>query len=74
MDKDGFVEKEDFTRTFNHFSDKQVDRIYEQYDADLNGKMDFKEFKNFMVKSKKKGSFKRHSSVPPPSRSSIAHH
>ena len=74
LDKDGFVEKEDFTRTFNNFSNAQVDRIYEQYDEDLNGKMDYKEFKNFMVKNQKKGSYKRHSSVPPPSRSSLAHH
>ena len=74
IDKDGFVEKEDFTRTFNNFSNAQVDRIYEQYDEDLNGKMDYKEFKNFMVKNQKKGSYKRHSSVPPPSRSSLAHH
>ena len=74
LDKDGFVEKEDFTRTFNNFSNAQVDRIYEQYDEDLNGKMDYKEFKNFMVKNQKKGYYKRHSSVPPPSRSSLAHH
>ena len=74
LDKDGFVEKEDFARTFNHFSHAQVDRIYEQYDADLNGKIDYEEFKTFMVKNQKKGSYRRYSSVPPPSRSSLAHH
>ena len=72
IDKDGFVEKEDFARTFNNFSNAQVDRIYEQYDEDLNGKIDYKEFKNFMVKNPRKGSYKRHASVPPPSRSSLA--
>ena len=69
--KDGFVEKEDFAKTFHKFSNVQVEKIYNEFDEDLNGKMDYKEFKRFVVKNKDKSLFKGYSSVPPPSRSSM---
>merc|ERR1712183_952571 len=51
-DKDGFVTKRDFNRSFPNLTQEQVDACFKKFDADKDGQLNFTEFKNFMGKRK----------------------
>ena len=51
-DKDGFVTKKDFARSFPNLTPVQVDACFKKFDKDKDGMMKFTEFKNFMAKRK----------------------
>ena len=49
-DKDGFVSKKDFARSFPNLTPAQVDACFKKFDKDKDGQLNFTEFKNFMAK------------------------
>merc|ERR1712066_198096 len=51
-DKDGFVTKKDFARSFPSLTPIQVDACFKKFDKDRDGMLNFTEFKNFMAKRK----------------------
>lgn len=51
-DKDGFVTKKDFSRSFPNLTSEQVDACFKKFDKDRDGMLNFTEFKNFMAKRK----------------------
>ena len=51
-DKDGFVTKKDFGRSFPNLTQEQVDACFKKFDKDKDGMLNFTEFKNFMAKRK----------------------
>jgi len=51
-DKDGFVTKKDFERSFPNLTQTQVDACFKKFDKDKDSMLNFQEFKNFMGKRK----------------------
>ena len=51
-DKDGYVSKTDFARSFPNLTPDQVDACFKKFDKDKDGQLNFTEFKNFMAKVK----------------------
>ena len=51
-DKDGFVTKKDFARSFPNLTPTQVDACFKKFDKDKDQMLNFTEFKNFMAKRK----------------------
>ena len=51
--RDGYLTKAELRKTSKKMTDAQIDAVFERFDKNKDGRLDFDEFKHLMVSNKK---------------------